>query len=130
MDSTFKIDGGLFIATGSSGMMQSPSDSSTQNILSINFEKTLNSAVCIKDLIGILPSKNYQSLIISTPNIIKNNSYKIYTECTVIGDGLNGIYKQFNLGELYKTVNISNTITTIGNQGGMGNIPGMIPGRR
>lgn len=130
-DSTFNVDGGLFIATGSSGMLQNPSISSGQNVLSVIFEKTLDSAVCIENLITILPNKNYQSLIISSSDLVLGNTYKIYTNCEVTEEGNDGIYEEYNLGNLYKNVTISNVLTTVGSQNGMGNMPGIMgPGRR
>jgi len=129
-DATFNINGGLFIATGSSGMMQSPSNSSKQNVLAISFNNTLNNAVCIDGILAILPNKNYQSLIISSPKLESNKTYSIYTNCEV-SDGKDGIYEKYTFNTLYKNVTISNTVTTIGNSNGMGGHPGgMIPGRR
>lgn len=133
-DSTFDVNGGLFIATGSSGMLQSPSSSSSQYVLSIGFNTYLNSAVCVDGLITILPNKNYQSLIVSSPDLIKGSTYKIYTECEVSGEGKDGIYEKSTLGTLYTSATISNIITTVGNQmnNGMGGMGGMMPpgGRR
>lgn len=131
-DSTFNINGGLFIATGSSGMMQNPSSTSKQNVLSISFNSTLNTAVCIENILAVLPNKNYQSLIISSPKLESNKTYNIYTNCEVL-NGKDGIYEEYNPNTLYKSVTILNTVTTIGNSNEMGGMPGgmgMIPGRR
>lgn len=127
-DGTFNVNGGLLIAAGSSGMSQSPSNSSSQYTLAINFTTNLNSVVCIKssgkDVISFKPSKSFQSLIISSSSLSKNESYDIYTDCTTTKEGKDGIYENSLEGNLYKTVTISSIVTNVGTQSAM------IPGRR
>ena len=81
-DSFFNISGGTLIATGSSGMLQVPSESSSQNTISIVFDgiEPANSTFRLKDnasntLAEFTPTKNYASIIISMPNLTTNNSY-------------------------------------------------------
>ena len=90
-DSTFNISGGTLIATGSSGMLQTPSESSSQNIISIVFDSTepADSTFRLKDssgntLVEFIPTKNYASVIISTPNLTANNSYTATVDDTNI----------------------------------------------
>ena len=81
-DGTFKISGGTLIATGASGMLQTPSSDSTQNIISIVFSgsQSANSTFTLKDnsgktIVDFTPSKSYASIVISTPSISQGESY-------------------------------------------------------
>lgn len=127
-DSTFDINGGLFIATGSSGMLQTPSSSSLQHVISATFNSTTN-AICIDNLIAIKPNKTYQSLIISSPILKKGETYDIYLNCEIANEIQDGIYEDYTLGELYSEVTINNIITNVGNKGYDNMSPGsMFPG--
>lgn len=110
-DGTFKITGGTLIAVGASGMAEAPSTSSTQYIIMIN-QGTMNGTLKLTDsndneIITYTPSKQYQSVVISSPNIKNNTTYNLVVNGTeIISIMTNGI------------------LTTSGN-GGM-----MNPGRR
>lgn len=130
-DNTFKVNGGLLIAAGSIGMSQSPSNSSSQYTLSINFTKTLSdNIICIKtesETISFKPSKSFQSLVISSDKFNKNDDVSIYTDCEGV-EVLDGIYDDIQIGTLYKQVTISNIVTSVGSVNSFGN--GMIKPRR
>lgn len=113
-DSVFAVNGGIFIAAGSSGMAQAPSSGSEQATIMINFG-TIYSAfktVTIEDASGntvtsYAPSKSFSSIVISSPDLELGNTY------TILVDGTS-----------YQSVTLSNTITTIGNFSMMGRQPG------
>ena len=73
--SSFDINGGTLIAVGTSDMLQNPSDTSEQNVISTTLtSQSKNTLVHIEDqdgneLITFSPSKEYQSVIVSTPDI-------------------------------------------------------------
>jgi len=138
-DGTFNVNGGLFIAAGSIGMNQTPSNSSNQYAISINFDTQLsNNIICIKnnnsEILSFKPSKTFQSLIVSSNKFNKNDSISVYTDCNA-SNGKDGIYESCSNGTLYKTVTLSSVVTNIGNSmggnpGGMQGGPGgMRPGR-
>lgn len=82
-DGTFNISGGTLIAVGSAGMDESPSSSSTQYILYINTtNKNANTNITLVDkdnneIINYSPSKEYSSIVISTPDLQKDNNYTL-----------------------------------------------------
>lgn len=96
-DGEFVITNGTLIAVGSSGMAQAPSNSSTQNTVFINLTSTMSGTIKIGD-IEYTPSKNYSSIIISSPLLETGNSYDLMIDNTN-----------------YTTFTQNSTITTIGN---------------
>ena len=80
------ITGGTLIAAGSSGMLELPSTSSSQNTICIVFTSTpsANTEFSLKDsdgntIVSYTPSKQYASIIVSTPEIATNASYTALT---------------------------------------------------
>lgn len=105
---SFNIKGGTLVASGSSGMTQNVSPSSTQNAVMINFSsiQSSNSVLTIEGSNGTILTfnaiKNYQSIVISTPKLIKNNDYNIYIN-----------------NNLIDSFTVSTTLTTAGKNYGM-----------
>jgi hypothetical protein len=128
-DAGFYIHGGVLSAGGSSGMAESPENSSSQNSLMIYFTSTIQagSMICLKDsqsndIIVYQPKKAIESLVISSNKLIQGNDYSIYTGGSFSGTFQNGlgIDGSHSNGYLYETVTISGTVTTLGNGGGTG----------
>lgn len=114
-DRQFKVDGGTFIGSGSSGMLQNISSESNQYNITIYFENNISSTdtITIKDsnnneILNYSSSKTYNSIVFSSPNLQKNNSYTIKIN-----------------NEDYETFTIEDITTTVGRSTGMG---GMMPG--
>jgi hypothetical protein len=85
-DGTFEYSGGLLIAAGSSGMMQSPSDTSTQHSILMTYSQTqkAGTVVELKDNAGKIiasftPAKSFQAIAIGAPELKKDSSYVLYT---------------------------------------------------
>ncbi|GHV87216.1 hypothetical protein AGMMS50255_5120 [Spirochaetia bacterium] len=103
-DGTFFIDGGTLLAAGvSGGMTQNPSTTSTQYSLSFTFKSKQNAGThaVLKDSGGktigdYTAAKQFQSLIISSPDLVKGGTYSLY-----VGD------------TLLKTCTVSGTVTTV-----------------
>lgn len=77
---TLEITGGTLIALGASGMAQAPSDISSQYSIAKNIDST--SSIIIKDASGniienISAPKNFTSVVYSSPDITKDNTYTI-----------------------------------------------------
>lgn len=122
-DSSFNITGGILIAAGSSGMAQNISTSSTQYGVLINLTSSTNQLFTLLDdnsnpIILFAPAKTYQSILISTPEIRKSNSYSIYLGGTVTNysSSENGYYVggNYQAGTMYQTFSVSQITTNIG----------------
>lgn len=146
--SSFDINGGTLIAVGTSDMLQNPSDTSEQNVISTTLtSQSKNTLVHIEDqdgneLITFSPSKEYQSVIVSTPDIKDGSTYKVYVGGKYEGDNENGIYSKgtYSDGKEVGSVKISSSINQLVQEGassggsmnsGIGNKGGsMNPGDR
>lgn len=133
-DGEFTIDGGTFIASGSSGMAQTPTTIENGYCLAIGLNTSSTSIVHIQDSdgTGVLtfePSKNSQSVIYYSNSLSKDKTYVIYTGGSASDNNGDGIYDSstYKNGTQYQEVTISDRLTSIGNiqTGGMG---GMSPG--
>ena len=81
-DGTAKITGGIFIATGSSGMAQNFGTESTQGAIMLTNSTTSTDAVSIKNSSGktlssFTPKKQYSAVVISCPAMKKGESYTV-----------------------------------------------------
>ncbi|MHC1721006.1 MAG: carbohydrate-binding domain-containing protein [Clostridiaceae bacterium] len=82
--SGFNITGGTLIAAGSSGMAVAPSTSSTQNSVKINLvSQSANSTVKVvasdgTEVLTYTPSKQYASVVVSSPKLKTGSTYKVY----------------------------------------------------
>lgn len=82
-DSTAEITGGIFIGAGSSGMVQNFGDSSTQGAILVNTSMSNSTGdIILKDsdgneIITYTPSKSYNSVIISCPEIESGKTYTL-----------------------------------------------------
>ena len=124
-DSSCNINGGLFIAAGSSGMAQSASSSSKQNSVSVFLSsQSANTLINIKnesgeDIITFAPSKTYQSVLISSPKLESNSTYTVYCGGSSTGTSIDGLYSDgsYSSGTEAGTFTTSNTVSTIGSGG-------------
>lgn len=119
-DRVFEVNGGILIAGGSSGMLQSCSSSSSVYNLAITFNSNYSSGDVItivdssnNEIVSYESSKSYSSLIVASPKLQKGSSYTVKVN-----------------GETYKSFTISSITTSIGNNNGMGGNPGGAGGHR
>lgn len=79
------ITGGVFIAAGMSGMAQNFGSASTQGAMMINVEsQSGGSTITLKNSSGktlatFTPEKNYNNVVISTPDVEKGSTYTVST---------------------------------------------------
>ena len=124
-DGTFELSGGTLIAAGSAGMAQTPSDSSTQNIINVNLtSQEANTIVHIEsesgeEIITFAPSKSYQSVIVSTPSIKSNETYTVYVGGSSSGTATNGLYSDgtYSGGSEVGSATVSDIITNVTQEG-------------
>ena len=82
---TGTVTGGIFIAAGSSGMAENFGDSSTQGVMMVTVNsQAAGSAVSLSDssgneLVSWTPEKEYNSVIISCPEITTGQEYTLTT---------------------------------------------------
>ena len=107
-ESGLEINGGTLIAAGSAGMAEAPTGGSQYSVM-INFDSAYQGGteVTVRDsdgneILNYTPDRLYQSVIFSSPDLQKGNTYDIFIN-----------------KESYTTVTISDIVTTSGASGGM-----------
>ena len=126
-DEAFNISGGFLIAVGSAGMAQAPDETSSQNSLLINFSTVQTAGTLIQlrssdgeELFTFEPSKSYQSIAFSSPQLNAGTNYQIFLGGSAAGtsqDGLHANGSDYTLGQQYTEIMITNTVTRIGSGG-------------
>ncbi len=114
------VTGGTLIGAGTSNMLETPSTNSTQCTVVATLNSSMNELAIVNSdgetIIRFEPEKQYQAVIISSPLLVKGETYGLYTGST-------------SSGTLVAEFTISSILTTIGNGGGGGMGPGgMNPG--
>lgn len=76
------VTGGIFIATGSSGMAMNFTNGSTQGCILLNFNSSTSDKAVLTDssgnvLVEFTPEKSYNSIVVSCPEITTGNSYTL-----------------------------------------------------
>ncbi|MEH6407821.1 MAG: carbohydrate-binding domain-containing protein [Leeuwenhoekiella sp.] len=121
-DNTFKITGGILVASGSSGMAQAPSSSSTQSSVLFKFSSTMQAGTLLhiqdssgNDIITYAPLKNYQSLVVSTPDFVDGSSYELFSGGSSTGSSLGGFYEDgtYSPGTSLNVFTVAGIITNI-----------------
>lgn len=126
-DGDFTMDGGVLIAAGSSGMLQAPGTSSSQYTISTTLSsqeaRTLFNITSSdgKEIITFAPSKTYESVVVSSPDIEKGETYSINIGGTYSGSEKDGLYSdgEYLGGTENFTCTTSSVVTNVGRQGGM-----------
>ena len=125
-DGTFTMTGGFFVAAGSAGMAQTPDISSSQNALLLNLNGTLQAGTLIhiedsggNTVLTMAPSKAYQSIALSSPNLVSGETYTVYYGGSDSGTLTDSLYSSgtYSGGTEYTSFTISSTVTMIGNAG-------------
>jgi len=125
-DGGFKISGGLLIATGSSGMAMAPDQNSTQNAALIFLDSTQPGGSLMhlqdssgKEIITFMPTRAYQSIAISSPDLVKGETYTVYTGGSSTGAAVDGLYQGgvYSPGDDAASFTINSIVTTAGSGG-------------
>ncbi len=123
---TFEMTGGFLAAAGSAGMAQATSDSSTQYSILMTYPKTQAAGTIVnlqdsngKSIATIAPEKEYQTVVISSPELKKGGTYTLYSGGTSTGSGTDGLYTDGKYEGGTKVVNftISNSVTWLNESG-------------
>jgi len=128
-DGLFEVDGGLIVAAGSSGMAVAPGESSGQNSILYTFdtEQSADTIIYIEDddgkqILAFEPTKDYQSLVFSSPELEEGVTYTIYTGGSMDSEASDGVYEsgQYSEGYAAGSFELSGVLTVIGTQSGRG----------
>lgn len=136
-DGTFNISGGFIVAAGSAGMPQTGSTSSSQYCILANLTTAQQAGTIVniqnssgQSILTFAPSKQYQSIAFSSPDLAYGTSYNLYTGGSSSGTVSDGLYTNgtYSPGTLAATFTVSSIVTNIGSTGGFPTPPGGGPG--
>ncbi len=120
---SFTISGGLLVAAGSAGMAEAPGDASTQYSVLVNFSSPLQAGSLVQFRAGdgsavltFAPSKTYQSIVFSSPELVAGATYEVYVGGSVSGTATDSLISDgaYTSGELYTSFTVSQVTTWIG----------------
>ncbi|CEI71782.1 carbohydrate-binding domain-containing protein [Romboutsia hominis] len=131
-DGSCDISGGILIAAGSAGMAQSPSSTSSQNSVNVALSsQQANTIIHIEDekgneVITFAPSKQYQSVIVSSPELKTGSTYTVSYGGTSTGESKDGLYTggKYSGGTKSTSFTVSESVTNLGSAGGSMGGPG------
>lgn len=121
-DAGFKISGGFLVAAGSSGMAQAPGSTSSQYSLLMTFSSAKSAGTLVhiqnssgKDILTFAPTKSFQSVAFSSPNIEKGISYDAYLGGSSSGTATDGLYSggTYSGGTQLGSFTVSSIVTKI-----------------
>lgn len=85
-DGSLEISEGTLVALGSSGMAQTTSDTSKQNSIMMTYSETQKAGTIVhledsdgNAIVTVQPSKDYQTVVISSPKITEDSTYVLYS---------------------------------------------------
>lgn len=126
-DETFDLQGGQLIASGGVGMLQTPSETSTQPTLVIQDSFESGELIHIQseegaEIVTFSPSKASQVLIISSPDLKMESTYRVLSGGTYSVEATDGVYQDgtYTEGEERFQVVLSDLITSNGTLTGDG----------
>lgn len=118
-DGTFEVTGGNLIALGSSGMVQAPSQSSTQPSMAFYYNSVMpaGTIVELKDKDGTVldqytSKKQFQCIIFTNPEMTVGESYTVSTDGATTAE--------ITLTEIITSVSETGEAVSSGGRGGMG----------
>lgn len=120
------FDGGYFIASGSSGMLQTPDSNSKISTITMLFSETQSAGKGVvlttadgEIVASVAPIKEYTAITIGSELIESGKEYKIVYGAELSGQSENGVYSSYEIvsseGEVTFTVN--DTITYVDENG-------------
>lgn len=125
-DGSFNISGGFILAAGSSGMAQAPGETSSQYSVLINFTSTLPAGTLVHvqddqgyEIFTFEPNKEFQSIAFSSPSLVQETTYDIYTGGESTGTAVNGLFQEgtYSSGAQYASFTVSSRVTRVGMSG-------------
>jgi len=124
----FVISGGFLVAAGSAGMAQAPTDSTgSQLSIMVNFEAVQAAGTLIhiqdqygNDLLTFAPTRKFQSLLLSSPELVTGETYTVYTGGSMTGAESDSLYAggEYTPGTEAYTVTTASAVTVVGTAAG------------
>jgi hypothetical protein len=123
---TFDITGGFLVATGSSGMAEAPSASSTQYSILYSFQSQQAAGTLVhietedgQAVLTFVPTKTYQSVVLSSPELENGSTDVLYTGGSSTDTVTDGLYTDgtYTAGTQVASLTISGMVTTAGSAG-------------
>lgn len=124
-------------------MAETPSTSSTQASLNLIFSNTQQAGTLVHiedengdEVLTFAPTKNFQSIVISTPDMLQGSKYTLYSGGSHSGTTTDGLYQNgsYTIGTQLTTATLTDVSTSISETGasittgGMGGGGGRPPG--
>jgi hypothetical protein len=125
-DGGFTITGGYLVAAGSSGMAQAPGTSSTQYSVVTTYASAQSAGTLIhietedgEDILTFAPTKTYQSVVFSSPELKSGADYVVYSGGSSTGTATDGLYSggTYTTGTQVAGVTLSSVVTYAGSSG-------------
>lgn len=125
-DGTFTMTGGFLVAAGSAGMAQAASDTSTQYGVMMTFPQAQQAGTIVslqsadgRSIATFAPTKSYQSVYVSSPELKKGGRYTLYSGGTSTGTATNGLYEDGSVqgGTKIASFDIAHTVTWLNESG-------------
>lgn len=122
-DAGFKMTGGFLVAAGSVGMAQAPDASSSQYSVLINLNSVLPAGTLMRiqdskgnNVLTFSPTKPYQSIAFSSPELVKGTTYDVYVGGSITGTPQDGLYTagSYTPGSKYTSLTLTSTATRVG----------------
>ena len=128
-DGDCNMSGGTLIAAGSLGMVQTPGNSSKLNTINVSLtSQEADTLIRVEsqsgeEVITFAPSKNYSSVVICTPNIKSEETYKVYVGGSSTGEEKDGLYVggTYTKGTEIGSCTISDVVTNVTEDGASSN---------
>ena len=121
-DRVAEITGGTLVVAGSFGMAQNFSDSSSQNALMLAYSSVQKAGTPVslmdesgKTILTFAPAKDYQSIVISTPELEQGKTYTLYSGGSAGGNNTDGLYTDgnYSAGTEVVSITLSKAATSI-----------------
>jgi hypothetical protein len=133
----FDISGGYLVAVGSAGMAQAPSTTSTQYSVMYNFTSAQAAGTMVhietesgQDVLTFVPVKQYQSVLLSSPELENGSTYIVYSGGSSSGTVSDSLYSggTYTGGTQVASLTIASMVTSAGaSAGGFRGGPGGRP---
>lgn len=88
---TCQVTGGTLAIAGSAGMAQSPSETSSQNSITVFFDGSMTAGTSISvidsqgnKVLSYAPDKAFTSIVLSSPDFIEGGNYTIYADSSIL----------------------------------------------
>ena len=95
---SFTISGGFLVAVGSAGMAQAPDDTA-QAVAGLSFRSTVAAGTMVHiqaadgtDMLTFTPTKDYATVVLSSPDLEAGATYTVYTGGSSTGTATDGLY--------------------------------------